>query len=360
MKKDAFFVALFLYGIALFYVATTTPISPHEAKIFYTSEDIVGLLMHWGGSLFSGFLGLRIYFILFALLSIALFFLLSWRYFKRAEDAYLSTMIFMLLPGTLTASTLANIAIIVLPLVLLFVLLYKQYHFSISLLIMVLLFMIHDASIIFFVALLLYGIRSREYRLMLFSSLFLGAFILLERGIEIGGHPSGHFLEIFGLYAGIFSPLLFLFFFYAMYRTLLRGEKTLLWYIAFTALAFSLLLSLRQRVAITDFAPYVMIATILMLETFHQSVRVRLPAFRKKYRLGFGIVTTLLLLTLLAIVFHQLSYTMMSNPQNHFAKRIYRPYFLAKQLKSQGISCYCSSGKERYQLQYYGISHCCK
>ncbi len=153
----------------------------------------------------------------------------------------------MFLPGTLTATVLANVAIIVLPLVLLFVILYEKGHFFVLPFIMLALFFIHEASIIFFIAVLLYALMHKDKILFIFSLAFLVAFIYFSKGIEIGGRPAGHFAEIFGLYATIFSPLLFLYFVYAMYRILLRGKKTLLWYISFTALAFSFLLSIRQR-----------------------------------------------------------------------------------------------------------------
>ena len=284
MKKKYFIYLLFFYVIAVFYLASTTPISPHEAKIFYTSYDIVSVSMHLGTQLISSFLGLRIIFILFGFLSIALFYRLSRRHFKKKEDAYLSTTIFMLLPGILTAVTLANVAIIVLMIVLLFVLFYEKKYYFILPLLMLALFFIHEASIIFFAALLIYGIIHKDKKLSIFASAFLIAFIYLAKGIEIGGRPSGHFIEIFGLYATVFSPLLFIYFFYAMYRIFLRENKTLLWHISFTALAFSLLLSLRQRVNITDFAPYVMIAIIPMLHIYNNSVRVRLPQFQTYYK----------------------------------------------------------------------------
>ncbi|GIU01703.1 hypothetical protein TSL6_22090 [Sulfurovum sp. TSL6] len=359
MKKQHFFLAFIFYAIAVFYLATTTPISPHEAKILYTSDDIVGSLMRWGESFDAGFIGLRAFFLFFGFLTIGLFYALSRRHFEKTKDVYLSTLIFMLLPGILTATTLVNVAIIVLPLVLLFVLLHEKGHYLLLPPIMLALFFIHEASIIFFVAVLFYAVMHKEKQLAIFSLSFLLAFIYLAKGIEIGGSPSGHFVEIFGLYATVFSPLLFLYFFFAMYRILLRGEKTLVWYISFTALAFSLLLSIRQRVYITDFAPYVMIAIVLMLDVFNHAIGVRLPQFQKRYKQGFRIVMAFLVLSVLVIVGHKALYLILKDPKRHFADRIYKPYLLAEKLKSQGIECYDGAhGRERYQLRYYDIPPC--
>jgi len=359
MKKQHFLLACFFYAISVFYLAITTPISPHEAKILYTSDDIVGNLMRWGEGFEIGFLGLRVFFLFFGFLTIGLYYELSRRHFQKSSDVYLSTLIFMLLPGILTATTLANVAIIVLPLVLLFVLLYEKGHYFLLPPIMLALFFIHEASIIFFVAVLFYAVMHKEKPLFIFSLSFLLVFIYLAKGIEIGGRPSGHFVEIFGLYATVFSPFLFLYFFFAMYRILLRGEKTLIWYISFTALAFSLLLSIRQRVYITDFAPYMMISIVLMLDVFNHSIGVRLPQFRKRYRQGFIVVMSFLVFTVLLIVGHKALYFILEDSKHHFAGRIYRPYLLAKKLKSQGIECYDGAhGRERYQLRYYNIQPC--
>ena len=359
MKKQHFLFIIALYVVAVFYLTSTTPISPHEANIYYSSHDIVSTFMHWGEQLTEGFLGLRIFSIFFGFLSIALFYELSRRYFKERRYAYIATTLFMLLPGVLTATTLANVAIIVLPLVLFFVLMYERHSFWSLPFVMLALFFIHEASIIFFVAVLAYGIVHKDKKLSIFSAAFLIAFVYLAKGIEIGGRPSGHFLEIFGLYASVFSPLLFFYFFYAMYRILLREKKTLLWYISFTALAFSLLLSIRQRVYITDFAPYVTIAIILMLDVFNHSVRVRLPEFQKRYKRAFYVVVSFLVLSVLIIVFHRMFFYVLKDPSQHFAYRIYKPYFLAKELKAKGIDCYNDArGREIDQLRYYHIERC--
>lgn len=359
MKKQHFIVALFFYSIAVFYLASTTPISPHEAKLLYNSQDVVSMLMQWGQHFVPGFLGLRLFYLLFGFLTIGLFYHLGKHYFPRNDDAYLATFIFMFLPGILTASVLANAAIVVLPLVLLFVILYEKGHFVPLLFIMLLLFFVHESSMVFFIAVFLYGVMYQDKKLVFSSFLFFTAFIYFSKGIAIGGRPAGHFAEIFGLYATIFSPLLFLYFVYAMYRTLLRGKQTLLWYISFTALAFSLLLSIRQRVAIADFAPYVMIAVIVMLDVYNHSIRVRLPEFQKMYKRGFYVVVLFLSLTVSAIVFHQLLYYVTPYPKKHFAHRLYAPYLMAEKLKSEGKNCY-EGGKGRYyyQLKYYEMLPC--
>lgn len=361
MKKHYFWIIAFFYAVAVFYLAASTPISPHEAKTLFIKDTIVALFMRWGQGISDTFLGLRLFFLFSGFLSIALFYQLSKRTFSKPADSYLATVIFMLLPGILTGSTLANIAILVLPVVLLFVLMYEKGYFWILPFLMLILFFIHEASIIFFIAVLLYAVVQKDKPLMILSSTFLLAFIYLAKGIMIGGLPSGHFVEIFGLYATLFSPFVFLYFFYALYRILLRGKKTLLWYISFTALAFSLLLSIRQRIHITDFAPYMMISVPLMLSVFHYSMRVRLPQFQGLYKNGFNFVIFTLVLSALVIITHKESYYLTGMHEKHFSKRIYAPYDKAKKLKAEGVECYNPPKRsEWYQFRYYGIPLCNK
>jgi len=361
MKKYSFAWVTLIYAITILYLAATIPITPHEAKILYLSHDLLHILMKWGEHFSSNIFGLRIFFVFFGFLSILFFYELSKRYFSKREDAYLSTLIFMLLPGIVTGSILVNIAIIVLPLVLLFVLLYEKNYFILLPFVMLALFFIHEASIIFFIAIFLYAVTQKDQKLAILSAAFLVAFVYLAKGIDIGGQPSGHFAEIFGLYATVFSPLVFFYFFYTMYRILLRGDKTLLWYISFTALAFSLLLSIRQRIHITDFVPYVVIAIPLMLNLYYHSVRVRLLEFQKKYKFGFKVVMFTLFLTIFSMLLYQLMFHVVKDYKKYFSNSIYAPYFLAEELKSKGISCKdTSSIKEHYQLLYYNIEACTK
>ncbi len=361
MKKQHFISTVILYIIAVFYLAITTPITPHEANIYYNQNSIVSFFMHYGEQLIDGFLGLRIFFIFFSFLSMILFYRLSKNYFKEKKYTYLSTSLFMLLPGVLTATVLADVSIIALLLVLLFVNMYEEDIFWTQPFIMFALFFVHESSIIFFIALLFYSITHKDKKLFTLASSFLIAFIYLSKGIEIGGRPSGHFLEIFGLYATVFTPFIFFYFFYAMYRILLREKKTLLWYISFTALALSLLLSIRQRVYITDFAPYVTISIILMLDIFNHSIDVRLPEFQKLYKRSFYVVIFFLILSDLVIVSNKISFYNFKNPSKHFAYRIYEPYILAKKLKLNGINCYNTiNEREANQLRYYHIGRCDK
>ncbi len=83
MKKQHFLLAFLFYAIAVLYLAATTPITAHEAKILYTSNDITSMLMRWGDSFGMGFIGFRAFFLLFGFLSIGLYYELSRRHFTK-------------------------------------------------------------------------------------------------------------------------------------------------------------------------------------------------------------------------------------------------------------------------------------
>lgn len=361
MKQFHLQLFVLLYFTALTYLAITTPITPYEANILYGTESVVQSLMRLGREIDDSFWGMRFFSQLFGFITVFLFYRLSLEYFNKRENAYLATLIFMLLPGVMTAITLVNVSIIVLPVILLFVLFYQRGVHWVLPFLMFALYAIHEASVIFFVATLLYAIAERVKFLVILSLTFLIAFLLFSKGLEIGGFPSGHFIDIFGLYATIFSPFLFLYFFYTLYRIFLRGNKDLIWYIAFTALIFSLLLSIRQKVDLTDFAPYVLIAIILMVKVYKQSVGVRLPKFRTTYRRGFYVVFFFLVTGALITVFHQFIYYYSGYPkQKHFAKTIYRTYDHVRELREQNLSCSNEIRRksEVQQYRYYGISPC--
>lgn len=354
-------ISFSLFIISILYLSITTPITPHEAKIFYTYDNILSKIMHLGNLLIGGIFGSRLLFVIVAIVTVIIFYLVQLQYFLNKNDAALSTILFMLLPGVLTASTLVNIAILVLPIVLLFTLFhYKNIFWPLPVL-MGLLFYIHEASIIFFIAVTIFSFVKKDLKLGTVSILFLTLFIYASSGIEIHGRPNGYFVDIFGLYATIFSPLVFLYFFYSMYRIFIKEEKNLIWYIAFTALIVSLLLSLRQKIVITDFAPYMLIAIGLMLSTFNRSMRIRLIEHRVHYKFMFIVLLISLLFSSVMIVFHKQVYYSWNIKDKHFAKKIYIPYEKAQSLKKSGINCYDTDNlREHYQLKFYKLEYCNK
>ena len=345
--------------MALFHLAITLPIGPHEAWVFYEDQGILGYLSHLCEGCFENQLDFRLPFLVSGMVNIMLFYQMSKSYFKEPKDSYLSTTIFALLPGIITSAVIVNIAVLVITLVLGFIIFYEKRQLFLQSFTMILLLFVHDASVIFFIAVAIFAAFKRNHYLF-YLSIFLSAMALLVfNGLDIGGTPKGKFLELFGLYMALFSPLVFLYFFYALYRIWLKEKKDILWYISFTAFVFSIFLSFRQQVIMTDFAPYVIVSVVLMVVIYHKTLHVRLPQFQKNYKLGYQLIMGSLVLSSLAILFHALLFDIISDKRKHFAYPFYEPYWISMELREIGQNCYTAKNQRiQDQLRYYGIGVC--
>ena len=163
-------------------------------------------------------------------------------------------------------------------------------------------------------------------------------------------------MDAFGVYAAAFSPLLFLYYMYALYRITIKEKKELLWFIAMGAVAFSLLLSLRQRVPLEDFIPFAVIAVPLMVRVFFNSFRVRLPRHRRWHSSLLMIVVFSLSINFVLTVFNKPIYHMMKDPSRHFVYNYHVAKELATWLKAQGIyALHVNDKKLAHRLKFYGI-----
>ncbi|SFP87162.1 hypothetical protein [Hydrogenimonas thermophila] len=360
MSKFRFFVSILLFAhiIILVWVAWGLPIGPSEAKLYFSDQNIVSLLMHEGKELFPDldFLNIRFPFLIIHIINLILFYYLSKIFLKDEIALFTSFMIFLLLPGIVSSAVLATSTGITLAVYQGFLILFlKRRKVEAYILISLLLF-IDRSSVILYFALFTYALWRREVGAIAFSSILLGASVSIY-GIEMHGKPVNYFADTIGLYAAIFSPLIFLYFFYSIYRILLKGDKNIIWHISFTVLVLSLIISLRQRIPIQDFAPFVIVAIPLMVKLFFNSFRVRLPQFRKKYFAMAIVVFSVLIINTLALLFHKPFFLILKEPGRHFAAPFYYPYWCALALKEEGIYSIQVKKKEfQLQLRYYGIS----
>ncbi len=359
MTRQEFYLFISLYILALLYLSINIPIGPNEATVYYGERNILYYATHLFDNYFNNGLDFRLPFLLSGLLNLYLFFQISKFYCRENSKSYLSTTIFALLPGIITSSVIVNIAVFVISLVLIFLILHIKKREILQVVVMLALLFIHDASVIFFISLSIYFAFRRNSKLFTISIIFTAISILYFNGLDVGGKPEGKFLELFGLYMALFSPLVFIYFFYALYRIWFKEKKDILWYISFTAFILSILLSIRQKVIMTDFAPYVIVAVILMLVTYHRTLLVRLPEFQKRYRLGFKIVIGSLVFSSLIIIFHKPLFYIIRDKSKHFAYSFYKPYWIKLKLDRLGQNCYSAKHKKlQYQLRYYGIKEC--
>lgn len=347
---------LLLSGGMLMYATQTLSISADEADIFFNQTNIAHYLAfystEWLGK--SDFT-LRLPFVLLHLASIVLLYKIGKLFLKKPFDRILSIAVYAFLPGVNSVALLVNNSVVVIFITLLFTYFYLLEYKIASHAVLILSLFIDNSFAIFYIALFVYACANRKIDLLLLTLILFGASMYLY-GFDTGGKPKGYFVDTLGIYAAVFSPLLFLYFIYAMYRILIKEEKNLLWYISFFSLVVSLILSLRQKLLLEDFAPFVVLAIPLMIKVFFNSYRVRLPAFRKLHTLFFAIVLGSLFLNTLASYLHQPLYTLMDEPTKHFAVKYHVAKELAEKLKAKGITrVLVKDERMALRLKFYDI-----
>lgn len=355
VSDTIFYILLVTLVVILIFVANSLSISYKEALNVFDNISLLRVITYVPLKLFGyNDIALRMPFIVFYALSAYLMYLITLDYFKYPTDRLINIFIFMLLPGVLSASLLVNTAIIVTFCTLLYLYYYKTYHKHNYILLGLFLF-IDNSFAIFYLALFFYSLNKKENKLLIVS-LLLFTLSMYIYGFDTGGKPRSYFFHTFGIYASIFSPFLFLYFFYAMYRIGIKGTRTLYWYISVTALIFSIVFSIRQKVYIEDFAPYVVITLPIMLKLFLHTYRVRLPQFRGIHKKLMYITILILLVNVALTLYNKPIYTVLEKPHRHFAYRYHFAKDIAQILKENNINYVYSDNVELVKrLKFYGI-----
>ena len=352
-----FYTLLSILVVMLLFVSNTLSISYKEALNVFVNTSVLSYITNISIYLFGqNDIALRIPFIFFYILSSILMYLLTQGYFKYEKDRLISISIFMLLPGVLSASILVNSAIIVTFCTLLYIYLYERRNKHCYSLLIIFLF-IDNSFAILFLALFFFSLKDKDKdNKLLIVSLILFALSMYIYGFTTNGKPKGFLVDTFAIYASIFSPLLFIYFFYTIYRASLKKNRSLIWYISITALLVSIIFSFRQRVYIEDFAPYVVIFLPFMLKTFFHSYRIRLKVFRKKHDIAVMLVLTMLLINVFFTMFNKPLYIFLSDPKKHFVYNYHFVKELSQKLKQRNIYFInCKDKRLALRLKFYGI-----
>jgi len=357
-RNYLFYIFILLYLTALVIVADTTPIAPSEAYRFYDSSGVVTFLMHIGYDIYPKELGIRLPFIILGILNILLYYKILLYNFDKQNDIYMALFIYLMLPGTIASAILANIAILITTLVLILIYsYYKDFFLGIIIALLTLSF-IHWSVVILFLAITVFSLIENKRWLLFISLVAIYVYFLWGFPIpELRGRSS--FLELLSVYATVFSPLVFIYLFYSLYRVLLRGGRDIVWYISFISLIVSFALSLKVRIKIIDFSPYIMIGAMIMVQTYYNSLRVRMRYFQKRYKVAFWIVIISLIVSSLSIILHQPIYKIVGKKNYSIVAPIYVPYELTKKLHKNGIKCTdINRIKILRQMKFYGINRC--
>lgn len=341
----------------LFYFTSELSINYYEANIYFNKENILHYILRFFTALFGqNDFALRLPMILMHTLGAFLYYDVSKSLFKKESDRVWNVVIYLLLPGVNSAAIMVDGAGLLLFLLLVFLYFYKNRRNLAYILLPF--YVIVDASFAFlYLSLIFYAMEKRK-TVLLFSSILLFGISMSLFGIEIGGHPVNYFLNTLGLYAAIFSPVLFIYLVYALYRRGMREERTLLWYLGSTAFVFSLLFSFRQQMKLEELAPYILVATPIMVKAFISSYRIRLREFRRGYRILLSVGMGFLIASTITIYMNKIFYLFLTKPSKNFVYNNHIAKELANELKTMDIEG-VSTRDDRLQLRlkFYGIEN---
>lgn len=362
LHLKALFLVLFIDLLALIYGASTLSISYDEAVLYFDAQNegsllnLAHFLAHFGTMLFGqNDFALRMPFVLVHLMSALLLYLFALKFTKTPKDALFSLILFLLLPGTVASALIANEAAIVICLSLL-ILNAQIYGFKKAFYALLILALFVDGSFaILFLSLFFYALYKKEIPLVVLNLGLFAASVGLY-GFDLSGRPRGYFLDTLGVFAACFSPIVFLYYFYIIYRLAFRPNKPLLWFIASTSFLFCLIFSMRQRLYLEDFLPFCVIATPLIIATLMNSYRIRLPNLRLKYTILIQSALIFLVLFYLAIIFNTLLYGLLSDHKKHFVYNYHFAKELAISLKNRGLNEIKTDPQMQLRLKFYGIN----
>lgn len=351
-----FYTLLFiLVGVLILKADLSLSISFKEALNVFVNNSILTIITNTSIYFFGqNDIALRLPFILFYFFSVILMYKITENYFKYEKDRFIGILIFMMLPGVLSASLLVNSAIIVTFCTLLYVYHYNKYKTH-SYILLIIFFIIDNSFAILYLALFFFSLKEKDKKLLYFS-LILFVLSMYIYGFSTDGKPKGFLVDTVAIYATIFSPILFLYFIYTMYRAGIQKERSLAWYISITALLLSVIISFRQRVYIEDFAPFVVISIPLMLKTFLHSYRVRLKEFRKIYNILAILIIGMLSLNVIFTFVNKPLYILLPNQTKHFVYQYHFIKELSKELKSRNIDNLTGDNELLLRLKFYGIN----
>lgn len=312
-----------------------------------------GLFANFALSVF-GNENIRFAYIILHILSNILLYKISIKYLKN--NAYISNIIFNLTPGSLASALLINPAGIIIFTSLLLVYLAMKRQFYIFYGVLIACIYIDKAMISLYIACIFYAYFNRLSKLLILSILLMFATFIMY-GYDFSGRPRGYFLDSLAIMSAVFSPPLFLYFFYTIYYISFKGKKDLLYCISASAFIICLLLSFRQKPEITDFLPFLLPAIPLIIANFLTSFKVHLPQFRAKHNVILFFVLISLVISFLFLIFNPFLYRFVDENE-HFAKNYHLNKELAKELKSQGINEISVRNDNFKVLEFYGILPC--
>ena len=149
--KYYFYTSLLLLSfILLFKASYSLSISYKEALNVFVNNSVLSLITNSSIYIFGqNDIALRLPFILFYVFSVILMYKITENYFRYEKDRYISIIIFMILPGVLSASLLVNSAIVIIFFTLLYIYYYQKYNQHSYFLLLLFLFIDNSFAILY-------------------------------------------------------------------------------------------------------------------------------------------------------------------------------------------------------------------
>ncbi len=356
--KQILFLILGLDTLILLFQVTELSISYKEVLILEGDISFLQLLVNSSFYLFGrNDFALRLPMILFHIGSAILFYEVSKEYIKREKDRLWLLLVYVLLPGVMSSAIVVNSAGIIIFGLFLFLYLYQKFDERYVYGLLILYAFIEADFSYLFASLVIYSIYTKNRNFFILNIILFIISISLY-GLYVKGVPSGHFLDTIGIYATVFSSIVFVYIIYTLSKKYILKELDIIWFISSTVLIYSLIISFRQKIAIEHFAPYLIIALPLAGNFFIRSYRVRLKQFRKNYKNIFIVALSLLFIHSLIIFCNKEFYAFIEKPKKHFAYKMHIAKELAKNLQLQSIKCVTTDKKMSMRLKFYGIESC--
>lgn len=351
---DVFFLVIAFASIVVqLFMISQISISYKEAYGFFYSDDFIFDLARWSAEFFGhNDYAIRVPFVIVHFLNMILIYAISRVYLKKSTDSLFAVLVYAMLPGINFSSILITKGGLIILITLWICYINLRYQ-RIPYLSLFLSIFIDSSSSVLFLAVVFYAIRNKMPKTMIYA---LCGFALNMNlfDFDIGGRPQGHFLDILGEFAMLFSPFLFIYYNYTLYWAITKNQNNLMVYISVTALVFALLLSIRQNINSEIFAPMIVSGLPIMIKSFFHDMRVRLPRFRTRYKMRFFIVFAVLFLETFCLFSNKLTYIL--SAKNNFAINYYIAKELSLAIKKYGISSIHTKDEDlALRLKFYGI-----
>lgn len=345
-------------ALLLFLEASGLSISTIELNFLNNSTSPLKYIINFSFALFGqNDFSLRLPMVAMHLLSVALMYKISFQYLERCSERVLYILMFIFLPGIQSSALLVNPAGMIFFFLLIYISVYRV-NIYINYLFLALLMFIDVAFSNLYLGLLFYSMYKKDSN-TLWYSLLLFSISMYYYKVDVGGVPSGYFVDIFGMYAALFTPIIFLYLIYTLYKKMVMKEIDLVIVVAITSFVFSLLLSLRQNIEIESFATFIMLASVVGMQTFIRSYRVRLKEFRKRYKVLFVVAFVMLLLNESLLLFNSYLYILIDDPKELFTNKVHVAKELAIELEENNITCINLKNQGiQNRLKFYGINKC--